>query len=169
MWATLVRKYAELQIESLHLTGELRDAGFEILDLHRMAEDAVALMSDRHFLTGAGRLTEDESDWLFVIGEKWLRSLRDLADSDAPLVLEHGDLDTHQVIIDGETLRILDWADSLLTVPFVGLENFIRTLHEGRGGPRPTSHFPGRAWQRPKCARLDAGEWSERWTRRAMN
>ena len=134
MWERLVEDYARLQVETLGMEPLLVENGFAPLDLQHLHTDAQEMLTDTRILQEPiGGLSNDEARRLDIHSSGWLTSLQELARLDPPRVIEHGDLDSHQVFVGKDSITILDWADSLLTVPFIGVENFIRTLHEGPG------------------------------------
>jgi hypothetical protein len=145
----LIARYARLQVESIPLASTLEAQGFPTTDIDGLIAEARAFVADVATLSeGPGGLTEQEIDRLHAQADEQLASLRDLESIPFPRVLEHGDLDSHQVIVSQERVTILDWSEACLSSPFIGLANFLATMHEGKGTLGGRGGLMGRALAR---------------------
>jgi hypothetical protein len=128
--AVALRRYAELQVATVPHAAELRALGLPDRGGGWLAEGLGPLLADREaLLVGRpGGLGEDELAALREREGLLRERCAELATSQLPPALEHGDFGAWQVLDDGERTTILDWSDSAVADPLWSLASFLLDL-----------------------------------------
>jgi hypothetical protein len=114
--AALARRWAVLQLASLDVLDELRDAGAPM----RTAEATVA--GFRRVLAESPEvalLTQEQLTALHGVAGEVERMVLELWDSGLPDTLSHGDLHPGNVAYDGSVLRVFDLTDTCVSHPLL--------------------------------------------------
>lgn len=150
--AALVPRWAEVQLASLDLLGELRAAG-------ALVRDADAILAGfRRVLTQSREvslLTADELDSLRGLQDEIGGMVRELWQCGLPDTLSHGDLHLGNVAYDGTQLRVFDLTDCCISHPLLDAWHLAHFDDERPGDDGVLAAFAGR-W-RDACpdARID--------------
>jgi Phosphotransferase enzyme family len=141
MWKAIVRQYARLQRNVAPHVDTLLALGVRDLRLDGLATRFAELLSDEELLLVGrkGGLTRAEHRRLL----EWQPELRDLCAElsayDIPETIEHNDLHSANVFLDGERPYFVDWGDASISHPFHTLRTTLaivaNTLETGTDDP----------------------------------
>jgi hypothetical protein len=141
-WTNIVRLYARLQLTVTPHVDTLLALGCRDLRLHVLPQRFAALLADEDILLVGreGGLTQAEHARLL----EWLPTLHELcaelAGYGIPETIEHNDLHSANVFLQGDRPLFFDWGDSSISHPFHTLRTTLavvaKTLEVGRDEPR---------------------------------
>jgi hypothetical protein len=148
----VARQVALLQRDSAARTAEITATGCPAHPLDRlpgMFDDLITQASAEQ-----GELTREESLRLRRLAPGFARDCARLALLGLPETLVHHDLWRGNFRVDGDDVLLFDWADSVLTHPFLQLDVLLRDLSDALGtteahGPVRDSYLAPWAGHRP--------------------
>ena len=118
-WEQLLPRYAEAQLAMAAHRDDLLRAGVPERSPTTLPGQAAALVAELGTLAeDRGGLGPDRRAALEARLPAYGRWCADLAGSGLPDTVQHDDLHSANVCLDGDTLRILDWGDASLGHPF---------------------------------------------------
>jgi len=118
-WEQLLPRYAQAQLAVAVHRDDLLRAGVPERSPATLPEQAAALVAELATLTeDRGGLGPDRRAALEARLPAYGRWCADLAASGLPGTIQHDDLHSANVCMDGDTVRILDWGDASLGHPF---------------------------------------------------
>ena len=123
VWERAAATYAELQIASIAHANRLHALGCRQRGPLELRTLIGPLLSDEAALLGAGgyRLSLHELRRLHGLQPSLEAACDELAESDLPLTLEHGDLWSSNVYVSDSDVAFIDWTDASLSHPFFSL------------------------------------------------
>lgn len=131
LWARVAVDYGRLQVDSTSFASNAGDLTPDVRSMSDYYRDAERLLTDDALRAGPSGMTEAELAALHRAADSWLAAITSLGENDDLLALDHGDFDAHQIVVVDEAIRILDWGEVGFSHPLIGIESYIRTLHEG--------------------------------------
>lgn len=143
VWAAVARALVDLQQDCIDAVAELRTRGCEVITASTLVEPLATLLVDADaLLVGepAG-LTADEVGVLRALAPGLGAAARALDAGPLPLTVDHGDLWPSNVLVGPGGCAFVDWEDTRLTHPFVGLFQLLAGAHlEGRFADEAAAH-----------------------------
>lgn len=152
-WEAALRSFARLQVDMVSHTGSVIAMG-----CHDRQVDNLTIQLDRLLVDKAALFPGSEADLsaaeyqrLVALAPRLRSMAYALMDFNVPLSLEHGDLWSRHIRVNGEQFVYFDWADSSVTHPFFDLLFLLADSDQHLPNPPET-----RAWLRDAYLR----EWT---------
>lgn len=124
-YTSCISNYADFQKETIPKTSQLLSLGVTDRRLPVIKKEI-----DEHLeaMCGTG-LNEEETAKILALKPELLSACDELVGV-LPDALDHGDLHSGNVFVEGETYRFFDWGDASITHPFLSVRVFWNSLFE---------------------------------------
>ena len=120
-------KYSMLQIEMLDHVEHLLDMGVRDYRLDFLMEKFLEFLEKKSRIFEDG-LSEQEYEDLIKKLPILNNKIKLIQKYNIPMSIEHGDFQDNNILLHIASIKLMDWAESAITCPFVSAHNFIEIL-----------------------------------------
>ncbi len=123
----VLSKYAMLQIGTLDQVDQLLDMGIRDFRLDFLMEKFEEFLEKKSKIIQDG-FSENEYELLIKQLPLLTEKIKSIEKYNIPMSIEHGDFQDNNILLHIASIKLMDWAESTITHPFVSAHNFFQTL-----------------------------------------